>query len=192
MASFFGFGGDAATDAARVQQQAALKGIPIQQQALASADRSISPFVDVGIGALGSRAALAGLAGDEAQQAAIGQISESPGQRFIRERQERALLRNASAIGGLGGGNVRTALQEQAAGFAAQDLDAQRQELANLSGTGLVAGQTLGTLGAATAGNVANLQQAAAQAQASGIIGKQQAQASGLSDLAGVLTSVFG
>lgn len=51
----------------------------------------------------------------------------TPGQDFIRQRQERALARNAGRFGGTGGGNVLTALQEQAAGFAQQDVQFQRE-----------------------------------------------------------------
>jgi len=189
----FSFGGEkAATQAGQLGSQAALAGIPIQQESLASARQDISPFVGVGQAALGSRAALAGIGPLGAQQAAVQQISESPGQRFIRERSQRNLLRNASAIGGLGGGNIRSALVEQGAGFAIQDLENQRRELASLSGGGLQAGTALGTLGAATAGNVADLQQAEAAARASGILGAQEAKSAGITDFAGVLTGIFG
>lgn len=185
-------GAGAATEAGDVQSQAALAGIPIAQQAFLGARQNIEPFAQTGIAALGSRAALAGLGGAEAQQAALGQLSESPGQRFIRERQQRALLRNASAIGGLGGGNIRTALQEQAAGFALQDLENQRRELAALSGGGLQAGLGLGTLGQAAAGQEIGLTQAEAAARASGIVGAQEAESSFFKDLTGVLTGIFG
>jgi hypothetical protein len=181
---------DAAREAARVQQEAAVAAVPIQQQAFLGAQQNIQPFVGVGEAALGSRAALAGLGGQAGQEAAFGQLAESPGQRFIRDRQQRALLRNASAIGGLGGGNVRTALQQQASGFALQDIENQRRELAQLSGGGLQAGTTLGALGAATAGNIADLTQAQAAARATGIIGAQQAQAGGLEQAIGAVTTL--
>ena len=189
----FTFGGaGAAREAGQVQATGAAAGIPIQQQAFASAQEDIRPFVGVGQAALGSRAALAGIGPLGAQEAAFQQISESPGQRFIRERQRRGLLRSASAIGGLGGGNIRTALSEQQAGFAIQDIENQRRELAQLSGGGLLAGTTLGQLGGATAGNVAQLQQAEAQARASGILGAQQAKAAGIEDFASTLVGIFG
>lgn len=184
----------AATDAAGVQSQAALAGIPIQQQALLQTQQNLNPYAQVGQAALGSQAALAGLGGIPAQQAAFNQIQESPGQRFLRDRQERALLRNASAIGGLGGGNVRTALQEQAAGFGMQDLQNQRQQLSQLSGGGLTAGTNLGAFGASTAGSISDLNQAEAAARASGIIGRQQAQAGNVEQaigFAGVLADIF-
>lgn len=102
----------------------------------------LDPFSTVGQQAVGEQGALLGLSGPEAQQAALGRFTESPGQQFLRERQERALLRNASAIGGLGGGNIRTALQEQAFGRAQTNLDRQIQQLGGLAGQGLQAAQT--------------------------------------------------
>lgn len=110
----------------------------------------------------------------EQQAQAFAQLQESPGQRFLRERQQKALLRNQSAIGGLGGGNVRTALQEQAAGFAQQDLQNQFGRLGQLAGQGQAAGTSIGQFGAQTAGNIANLTQAGAEARASGILGAAQ------------------
>ena len=184
-------GADAARQAGDIQAQAALSAIPIQQQQLAQTTQNLAPFVQTGVAALGSQAALAGLGGAEAQQAALGQIQESPAQAFIRDRQQRALLRNASAIGGLGGGNIRTALQEQAAGFALQDLENQRQQLAGLSAAGLQGTLGLGTLGAATAGNVADLTQAEAAARATGILGEQQATSKFQTGLGSVLLDIF-
>jgi hypothetical protein len=180
----------AATQAGQVQALGAQAAIPLQLQAFEGAEQRLGGFEQVGQAALGSRAALAGLGGIEGQQAAFAQIAESPGQKFIRDRQQRALLRNASAIGGLGGGNVRTALQEQAAGFAAQDIGAQRQELAQLSGGGLSAGTTLGAFGIETARTVGDLTQAEAAARATGILGAQQAEASGLEQAVGLATTL--
>lgn len=186
---------DAAIAAGGIQAGGAQAATQTQIQAFEGAEQRLQPFEQVGQAALGSRAALAGLGGIEGQQAAFAQIQESPGQRFIRDRQQRALLRNASAIGGLGGGNVRTALLEQGTGFALQDIGAQRQELAQLSGGGLQAGTTAGGFGIETARQVGALTQAEAAARASGILGAQQAEASNLEQgiaLATTLADIFG
>lgn len=87
------------------------------------------PYSEAGQAAIGQEAALSGAMGPEAQQAAIDAYIESPGQKYLREQQEQALIRNAAAIGGLGGGSVRTALQEQAFGIASTQ---QQQALENL------------------------------------------------------------
>jgi hypothetical protein len=97
---------------------------------------ALAPFAEAGRGALAEQQAILGLGGQEAQEAAMGRFSESPGQRFLRERQEKATLRNAAALGGLGGGNVRSALQEQAFGRAQTGLQQHLANLGALSGRG--------------------------------------------------------
>jgi len=116
----------------------------------------------------------------EQQQQAFAAFGESPGQRFIRDRAQKNLLRNASAIGGLGGGNIRSALVEQGVGFAAQDFNNQLNRLAGLSGSGQVAQQGIGALGAQTAGNIQQGLLAAGQAKASGILGQAQGRREGI------------
>lgn len=142
-----------------------------------------APFQQAGVDALGQQQALLGLSGQDAQQQAFAGLEESPGQQFLRERQQRALVRNASAIGGLGGGNVRTALQQQAVGFAQQDIQNQFGRLGQLSGRGGQAAQSagqgalqganqLGQFGAQSTQAGVNLGVAGAEARASGILGK--------------------
>jgi len=104
----------------------------------------IQPYSEAGRSALDMEAALSGALGPEAQQQAINSFIESPGQQYLREQQEQALLRNQAAIGGLGGGRVRTALQEQAFGIASTQ---QQQYLTNLRDLA-VRGQTADTTGA--------------------------------------------
>ena len=129
------------------------------------------------------RGQLEGLPGaQEAQQQAFAALEQSPGQKFLRDRAQRNLLRNASAIGGLGGGNVRSALVQQGVGFAQQDLQNQFGRLGQLSGRGQtaagIAGQgaltsagQIGQFGASAASNIANLGVAGSEARASGILG---------------------
>jgi|TARA_R110000782_G_C14819187_1_gene413768 hypothetical protein len=158
-----------------------------------------APRIEGGNQAFSQQQALLGLSGQEAQQSAYGQIQESAGQRFLRERQQKALVRNASAIGGLGGGNVRTALQEQAAGFAMQDIDNQFNRLGSLSAQGQNAINSSGQLGTqpttnsasnvqtnvsnASTNTIANLQANQAAARASGILGQTQAEAAATGQL---------
>lgn len=169
-------GAKAASKAAGIQSSAAQAGIEEQRRQFDITQEQLAPFREAGVSALQQQQALLGLSGQEAQQQAFAGLQESPGQQFLRERQQRALLRNQSAIGGLGGANVRTALQEQAAGFAQQDLQNQFGRLGQLSGQGHAAGTNIGQFGQQTAGNIANLQQAGGAARASGILGGQQAR----------------
>jgi hypothetical protein len=149
-----------------------------------------APRIEAGNQAIAQQQALLGLSGQGAQKAAYGGIQESAGQRFLRERQQRALVRNSSAIGGLGGGNVRTALQEQAAGFAMQDVDNQFNRLSAVAGQGASnmpvqvgsqtspSGTNVNTNTASnSAGNIINAQSNLGAAQASGILAPAQANA---------------
>lgn len=169
--------GRAAGRAADVQAQAAETGISEQRRQFDITQGNLQPFQEAGVGALSQQQALLGLSGQEAQQTAFSGLEESAGQRFLRDRQQKALLRNASAIGGLGGGNVRTALQQQAVGFAQQDIENQFGRLGQLAGQGQIATTAGAQLGANTASNIAALQGNLGAAQASGILGPAQANA---------------
>jgi hypothetical protein len=105
----------------------------------------LDPYSRAGGAAAGQRAAMLGLGTTEEQRAAEARFTESPGQRFLRNRMEKTLIRNAAAMGGLGGGNVKTALQEQAMGLAQTDRDRYLQQLGAVSGEGMEAsGQIIG------------------------------------------------
>ncbi len=107
----------------------------------------IDPYSQAGTQALEQQRALLGLSGAAAQQAEYNKLAESPGQRFLRERQERAILRNSAALGGTGGGNVMTALQENAFGRAQTDIDKQVDRLGGLTQQGMTAAQLRASLG---------------------------------------------
>lgn len=175
ISGFFG-GAGAAKDAAAAATAGLEKGIAEQRRQFDITQENLAPYLEAGTGALTQQQALLGLGGD--QQAAFDAFAETPGQQFIRNRQEQALLRNASAMGGLGGGNIRAELQRQAAGNAAQDYGNYYNRIANLSGAGQAGATNLGQLGAQTASNIQQGYAGIGQAQASGILGAQQANAS--------------
>ena len=177
---------DAANKAADIQARGAESGIAEQRRQFDVTQANLKPFQEAGVGALGQQQALLGLSGQDAQNQAFAAFNESPGQKFMRDRAQRNLLRNSSAIGGLGGGNVRSALVEQGAGFAQQDFNNQFGRLGQIAGQGQNATNSLGQFGAQSAGNIANLQQAGSQARASGILGGQQAESQFRSDLLGL------
>jgi hypothetical protein len=162
--------GKAGRKAADAQSNAALAGIESTQQQADQNRADAQGRIEGGNAAFAGQQALLGLSGQAEQEQAYGQLQESAGQRFLRDRQQKALLRNQSAIGGLGGGNVRTALQEQAMGFAQQDIQNQFGRLGQLAGQGQNAANTAGQLGTQTTGNIANLQGNQGAAQASGLL----------------------
>ena len=177
---------DAANKAAGIQAQGAQAGIAEQRRQFDITQGNLKPFQEAGVGALGQQQALLGLSGQDAQSEAFAAFNESPGQKFMRDRAQRNLVRNSSAIGGLGGGNVRSALVEQGAGFAQQDFNNQFGRLGQLAGQGQNATNSLGQFGAQASGNIANLGVAGSQARASGILGGQQAESQFRSDLIGL------
>lgn len=119
---------------------------------------ALQPFAQAGGQAINLQAALAGALGAPAQKQAYANFQESPGQQYLREQSERALLRNQAAIGGLGGGRVRQELQRQAQGLAAQDFDASFARLGGLSTMGLGAAGQQGQLYGQQAGIQGNLE----------------------------------
>jgi hypothetical protein len=165
-----------ASEAAGVQERSAAAAVSEQRRQFDVSQAQAEPFRQAGLSALEQQQALLGLSGVGAQQAALEQFQESPGQAFLRERGEQALLRSSAAIGGLGGGQVRSALQQQGIGFAQQDLQNQLGRLGGIAGQGQAITSNVAQLGAGTASNIGNLLQAGGQAQASGILGAQQAR----------------
>ena len=136
--------------------------------------------------------AFLGLAGPEAEQAAISGFQESPGQAFLRERQERALVRNESALGGLGGGNVRTALEEQAFGIASTQLGERKDRLAGVAALGAGATGQVGQLGQAGAANIGNIGLQSGANRAASTLALSNARRSGLANIAGAFTGSGG
>ena len=182
---------DAANKAAGIQSEAAVRaaeiaaesqqlGIDEQRRQFDVTQGNLAPRIEAGNQAMQQQMALLGMGGQEAQKQAFTAFGNSPGQRFLRERQEKALLRNQGAMGGLGGGNVRTALQEQAVGLAAQDYNNQFNRLGSISSGGQAATTNLNQFGANMANNVSSSLGAMGQARASGIQNAGAANASGI------------
>jgi hypothetical protein len=137
----------------------------------------LNPYATPGAQSLQLQAALAGALGQPAQQQAYSQFQESPGQQYLREQSERALLRNQAALGGLGGGNVRQELSRQAIGLAAQDFENSFNRLGSITGTGLTAASNQGAL----------------RGQEAGLIGQLRGQEAGIAgDLEGRRMNVLG
>jgi len=181
----------AAGDAASAQARAAKQAAKLQQQQFEQTQAQLAPYREAGTQALEQQQALLGLLGPEAQAKAYQAYTESPGQAFLRQRGEQALLRNAAATGGLGGGNVLSALQQQGIGFAQQDLQNQLARLTSLSEAGRGAAVNTGQFGAQATTNIGNLLTQQAEAQASGILGRQQATEQFLGQIGGVATGAL-
>jgi len=108
------------------------------------ASDKLDPYEQTGRLGLNLEAALIGAQGPEAQSSAFKNYMASPGQKYLRDKQEESLLRNQAAIGGLQGGRVRTALQEQAKEIASTNLQQDISNLRNLATRGQQAATTQG------------------------------------------------
>ena len=183
---------DAAKDAARSQSDAQRTNVQESARQFDVTQASLQPFQDAGVSALGQQQALLGLSGEDEQQQAFQAFNESPGQKFLRDRGERATIRNAGAIGGLGGGNVRKALTEFGIGTAQQDFQNQFGRLGQLAGQGQGAATSIGQFGSNAAGQQSGFRTAGSEALASGILGSQQAKAQGVEDTMQFVTQIAG
>lgn len=124
-------------------------------QARGAIQQGVSPFeftYPAAGQAFTAQAALAGALGPQQQQQAFSGYTASPGQQYLQQQGQQALLANEAAIGGLGGGNVRRELMRQGIGMAAQDFGSQFNRLGQIAGTGLQAAQSAGQLRGAEAG----------------------------------------
>jgi len=152
---------------------------------------TLNPYAQTGQAALGQEAALSGAMGGAAQQQAINQFMESPGQKFLREQGEKAVLRNAAATGGLRGGSTLAALQERGIGLAAQNQQQQLENMRSLASRGQEAStnqagfqQQAGTTGAGISAQLAG-QQGQLYGQQAGIQGSLGGQLAGLANQSG-------
>jgi hypothetical protein len=165
--------------------------------------------------------AIAGMSGNEAQQAEMDRIAQSP--EFLENvrQAENAMLQNASATGGLRGGNTQAALAQLRPAMLNQAVDKQFGRYGQFAGMGgdvsqflASSGQNIGTnifgagqasaagTGAAamqSAGQVANLMGGIGQAQAGaalasnrGIMRANEAHQSTLSDGGQFVASLYG
>ena len=123
----------------------------------ATAQQFQAPYREYGQEAAQRQAALTGALGPEAQQQAFAEYQASPALGFLQEQSERALMRNAAAMGGLGGGNVRQDLTKLTADLYSQDFQNQFNRLGDIATRGYGAAATSAGLGQNLATGAANL-----------------------------------
>ncbi len=114
-----------------------------------------APYREYGQEAAQRQAALTGALGPEAQQAAFAEYQQSPALDFLQSQSERALTRNAAAMGGIGGGNVRQDLNKLTAELYSQDFQNQFNRLGDIATRGYGASGTSAQLGGQQAGLMA-------------------------------------
>lgn len=164
----------AAKKAASTQAESAQQGIEEQRRQFDLTQKLLGPYAQAGEGALSAQQALIGLAGPEAQSAAIRQIEMSPQFTSMVAQGENALLQQASATGGLRGGNTQAALAQFRPNLLSGLIQQQYQNLGGLTTTGLNAATGTGQAGMQTGVNVGNLLQQQGAATAGGQIAAGQ------------------
>jgi len=117
-----------------------------QQQQFGVTQQNLSPWITTGTGALGAESNLLGLGGNDAQQAAINALMQSPGYQSLYRNGLEANLQNASATGGIRGGNEVRSLADFGADTLAQTIQQQLANLGGISNQGLGAATGLGGL----------------------------------------------
>lgn len=178
----------AAEEAAGAQRSASESAIAEQRRQQAEAERLLAPYMQAGQGALGQQQALLGLAGPEAQQAAINQLQQSPQFQSMLAQGEEAILQNASATGGLRGGNTQAALAEFRPQLLSQLIQQQMAQLGGLSAMGQQGAMGAAGFGQQSAANIGNQYGAMGQAAA----GSAMAQGQGMSNLFGGIGGALG
>lgn len=203
--------------AADVQAAASQAGIEEQRRQFDEMMKVLSPYVQAGTGAmaglqpyaqagapaLAAQQALAGLAGPEAQQAAIAQLSASPEMQAMVKQGEEAMLQRAAATGGLRGGNIQAALAQFRPQVLSELINRQYGRLGGLTSLGQQTTQNIAQLGQAsaagqgagglqTAANIANLLGEQGAAQAGGIMGKYGRTSAAFGDLLDIVGAAAG
>lgn len=169
--------GKAAGRAAELQSQAADRGIDEQQRQFDAIRELLKPYTDGGPGALTGQQDIAGLNGENAQQAAIAAIQRSPQFMALQQQGENAILQNASATGGLRGGNTQAALAQFSPQLLSQLIDQQYSRLGGLTSLGQNAAAGVGNAGMQTGNNIAQLMQQQGAALAGGALAQGRTQA---------------
>ena len=177
---------DAYLEGSRLQGQSLEDAIAALEQNFGQTQQQFNPFINMGTQAFRQQAALSGALGADRQARAYQNFNMSPGQQFLQQQAEKALLRNAASTGQLGGGRTQQALQEQAIGLAQQNYQNHFNQLGSISGAGLGLVSQLGSLQGQLGGNVANMTAGIGQAQQQGLVGAAQAQQQGMTDLLGL------
>lgn len=198
---------DASKNAAKMQGQATeaeLAGLrearTLLEEKQASIEAALEPFTAItpetiqnlgiyskaGLQALSEQAAILGLEGPEAQEAAIAALEASPRFQALARQGEEALLQRASATGGLRGGDIQGALGQFRPAMLQSFINQQYERLGGLSGQGLGVLEGLFEAGYGAGGRLAGLRQTQAANLSNVLTGQGMARAEGLANLGNI------
>jgi hypothetical protein len=182
----------AAEEASGAQSDASRAAIEEQRRQQAESERLLAPYMQAGQGALGQQQALLGLAGPEAQAAAIAQLEQSPQFQAMLQQGESAILQNASATGGLRGGNTQAALAQFRPAMLSQLIQQQMAQLGGLSAMGQQGAMGAAGFGQQGAANIGAQLGAMGQAQAGAALAQGQGMANLFGGVGGALGTLGG
>lgn len=191
-------GGFGADDAKAVKEGSAAdvkdinKGIGVVEDASAASQGGLDPYAQAGADSVAQMRALAGLDGDQAQQAALASMQNDPTFLAAVQQQEQAILANGSATGGLRGGNMQDALANNRSALFGAFLQNRMGQLGQMSGQGQQAATQQGMFGMQGAGGLADLFGQRGAATAGGIIGQQAAWSQGRREAVGLGMNALG
>jgi hypothetical protein len=182
----------AASTAAAAQTAAAEMGIEEQRRQFDAVQALLQPYVQAGTSALGQQLALAGVAGPEAQQAAIAALEQGPEFEALTRQGEEAILQRAAATGGLRGGNVQASLAQFRPQVLASLIEQQYGRLGGLTATGQASAVGQATEAQTMGSNITNLLQQQGAAAAGSALARGQASANMWGDITGTIGQIAG
>jgi hypothetical protein len=168
---------NATKEAAETQGAATEAGISETRRQFDKMQEVLSPYVQAGEGAMAQQQALMGLAGPEAQAAALKGITEGEEFKSLTAQGENAILQNASATGGLRGGNTQAALAQFRPQVLSSLINQQYGRLGGLAQLGQASAAGVGAAGMQTGANIAGLLQGQGEAAAAAQLASGQAYA---------------
>lgn len=182
----------AASTAAAAQTAAAEMGIEEQRRQFDTVQELLRPYVEAGTSALGQQLALAGVAGPEAQQAAITALEQGPQFQSLVQQGEEAILQRAAATGGLRGGNVQASLAQFRPQVLSSLIEQQYGRLGGLTATGQASAAGQATAAQTMGSNITNLLQQQGAAAAGSALARGQASANMWGDITGTIGQIAG
>lgn len=182
----------AASTAAAAQTAAAEMGIAEQRRQFDAVQALLRPYVEAGTSALGQQLALAGVAGPEAQQAAIAALEQGPEFQALTRQGEEAILQRAAATGGLRGGNIQASLAQFRPQVLASLIEQQYGRLGGLTATGQASAAGQATAAQTMGSNITNLLQQQGAAAAGSALARGQATANMWGDITGTIGQIAG
>jgi len=144
---------DASSAAAAAQESAAMMSVEEQRRQFDAMQALLKPYTEAGVGSLTAQQQLLGLAGPEAQAAAI-QGLETGQYQELAQQGENAMLQQAAATGGMRGGNIQGALAQYRPQLLNSLIQQQFSNLGGLTQIGQASAAGVGAAGMNLAGQI--------------------------------------